>query len=211
MLCFVLIKSVLLNLLCVSTSDGQKPKCRQKRMQSKYRFRVDFRNCTCPRPGGPTTRLNQIRSECTLVGWLNLFNAELSLKDEDQIPGSGVTIPHTVLSPPEWLHSDRQRLSHFTGHWHCEGQSHKTVSINHNVWRERRAEVDSVEPRAARLPGWWLTAKPNWLTKSAYLVECCFTSTETVGLLGTGAQDGHLDFHTAPELWRTWWWWWSVA
>ena len=32
------------------------------------------------------------------------------------------------------------------------------------------------------------------------VVECCFTSTETVGLLGTGAQDGHLDFHTAPEL-----------
>ena len=33
-----------------------------------------------------------------------------------------------------------------------------------------------------------------------WLVECCFTSTETVGLLGTGAQDGHFDFHTAPEL-----------
>ena len=32
------------------------------------------------------------------------------------------------------------------------------------------------------------------------MVECCFTSTETVGLLGTGAQDGHFDFHTAPEL-----------
>ena len=32
------------------------------------------------------------------------------------------------------------------------------------------------------------------------LVECRFTSTETVGLLGTGAQDVHLDFHTAPEL-----------
>ena len=31
-------------------------------------------------------------------------------------------------------------------------------------------------------------------------MKCCFTSTETVGLLGTGAQDGHLDFHTAPEL-----------
>ena len=27
-----------------------------------------------------------------------------------------------------------------------------------------------------------------------------FTSTETIGLLGTGAQDVHLDFHTAPEL-----------
>ena len=32
------------------------------------------------------------------------------------------------------------------------------------------------------------------------VVECCFTSPETVGLLETGAQDGHLDFHTAPEL-----------
>ena len=32
------------------------------------------------------------------------------------------------------------------------------------------------------------------------LAECCFTSTETVGLLETGAQDGHLDSHTASEL-----------
>ena len=32
------------------------------------------------------------------------------------------------------------------------------------------------------------------------LVECCFTSTETVDLLGTGARDVHLDFHTALEL-----------
>ena len=32
-------------------------------------------------------------------------------------------------------------------------------------------------------------------------LKCCFTSTETVGLLGTGAQDVLLDgFHTAPEL-----------
>ena len=36
---------------------------------------------------------------------------------------------------------------------------------------------------------------PTWL-----LLKWCFTSTETVGLLETGAQDGHLDFHTAPEL-----------
>ena len=35
------------------------------------------------------------------------------------------------------------------------------------------------------------------------VVECCFTSTETVGLLGTGAQDVHLDFHTALELCAT--------
>ena len=32
------------------------------------------------------------------------------------------------------------------------------------------------------------------------LLKCCFTSTETVGLLETRAQDGHLDFHTATEL-----------
>ena len=32
------------------------------------------------------------------------------------------------------------------------------------------------------------------------VVEHYFTSTETVGLLGTGAQDGHPDFHTAPEV-----------
>ena len=32
-------------------------------------------------------------------------------------------------------------------------------------------------------------------------LKCCFTSTETIGLFGTGAQDVHLDFHTAPELW----------
>ena len=36
------------------------------------------------------------------------------------------------------------------------------------------------------------------------LLKCCFTSTETVGLLGTGAQDVHLDFHTPPELWSSW-------
>ena len=38
------------------------------------------------------------------------------------------------------------------------------------------------------------------LILATLLVECCFTSIETVGLLGTGAQDVHLNFHTAPEL-----------
>ena len=33
-----------------------------------------------------------------------------------------------------------------------------------------------------------------------FLLKCCIASTETVGLLGTGAKDVHLDFHTAPEL-----------
>ena len=35
---------------------------------------------------------------------------------------------------------------------------------------------------------------------TSLLLKCCFTSTETVGLLGTGAQDDHLDFHAPPEL-----------
>ena len=48
----------------------------------------------------------------------------------------------------------------------------------------------------------------RWFTESLgkceqiILVECCFTSTETVALLGTGAQDDHFDFHTAPEFWQ---------
>ena len=37
-------------------------------------------------------------------------------------------------------------------------------------------------------------------------LKCCLTSTETVGLLGTGAQGGHLDFNTAPELKQGKWW-----
>ena len=32
------------------------------------------------------------------------------------------------------------------------------------------------------------------------LLKWCCTSTETVGLLGTGAEDVHLDFHAATEL-----------
>ena len=41
---------------------------------------------------------------------------------------------------------------------------------------------------------------PGLQKMSTVLLKCCFTSTETVGLLVTGAQDGYLDFHTAPEL-----------
>ena len=37
------------------------------------------------------------------------------------------------------------------------------------------------------------------LSSRSSRLKCCFTSTETVGLLGTGAQEVHLDLHTAPE------------
>ena len=43
-------------------------------------------------------------------------------------------------------------------------------------------------------------SSPRPICVCAWLLKCCFTSTETVGLLGTGAQDVHLDFHTAHEL-----------
>ena len=40
----------------------------------------------------------------------------------------------------------------------------------------------------------------NYIQCVINMVQYCFTSTETIGSLGRGAQDGHLDFHTAPEL-----------
>ena len=43
-------------------------------------------------------------------------------------------------------------------------------------------------PESARLGGFWLVLKR------------CFTSAETVGLLGTGARDVHLNLHTAEGL-----------
>ena len=45
-------------------------------------------------------------------------------------------------------------------------------------------------------------SEPRFVTDACTCgwLKCCITSTETVGLLGTGAQDGPLDFHTAPDL-----------
>ena len=40
-------------------------------------------------------------------------------------------------------------------------------------------------------------------------VECCFTSTETVGLLGTGAQDGHIDCHEEASGEKVVFWAWT--
>ena len=56
------------------------------------------------------------------------------------------------------------------------------------------------EPRTAT---WTFT---QLLRSATQRVQCCFTSTEThrdrTDYSGWGAQDGHLDFHTAPELWE---------
>ena len=44
----------------------------------------------------------------------------------------------------------------------CEGQSHKTVSTDHNLWSERRAEADSNRGPSGYQPT-RLTARPNRL------------------------------------------------
>ena len=46
----------------------------------------------------------------------------------------------------------------------CEGQSHKTVSTDHNFWRERRAEADWNRGPSAYQPNALPCARPNRLT-----------------------------------------------
>ena len=118
----------------------------------------------------------------------------------------------------------------------CEGQSHKTVSTDHNFWRERRAEADSNRGPSAYQPNAlplgqtgsqvykfssvllyvhrnrrfirdgspWRSPQlshSSWTRiQDLLLLKSWFTSAETVGWLGTGTKDGHLDFHTASEL-----------
>ena len=61
-------------------------------------------------------------------------------------------------------------------------RNRKAVSLG------RKAQDGHLDFHTAPELGWC-----NWLT-------CCFTATETVGLLGAGTLDIHFDFHTAPEL-----------
>ena len=49
----------------------------------------------------------------------------------------------------------------------------------------------------------WMRYCQGRSERVGWLVECCFTSRETVGLLGAGAQDVHLDFHTGHELYKS--------
>ena len=44
-----------------------------------------------------------------------------------------------------------------------DGQSHKTVSTNHNLFEEK-GERTGIEPRSFRLPAYRLTARPNGLS-----------------------------------------------
>ena len=72
-----------------------------------------------------------------------------------------------------------------------------TVMCGETLQRTAMESLHSVKELSVRS-----VIQSKTLCTSGWL-KCCPTSTETVGLLGTGAQDGHLDFHTAPELCRS--------
>ena len=65
------------------------------------------------------------------------------------------------------------------------------VMAGHETEREARMCYNRKQKQRQSSPAFDLVTR---------LLKCRFTSTKTVGLLGTGAQDVHLDFHTAPEL-----------
>ena len=77
------------------------------------------------------------------------------------------------------------------GHWNL---NKKDVPVRAQDWQ--------CKSRGGRPAGLPVPNKPYDLCgrRLLLLLKCCITSTETVGLLGTGAQDVHLDFHTDPEL-----------
>ena len=65
------------------------------------------------------------------------------------------------------------------------------MDVKHYVYllTETRKRIRDGEPKTT-------TSTFTLLLSIFLMMTCCFTSTETVGLLGTGAQDGHLDFQT---------------
>ena len=82
---------------------------------------------------------------------------------------------------------------------HKTGLNRKTAGLSRSesVGQSFASGINSCLPWPLRLAG---SSKSERSEQEGMVMKCCFTSTETVGLLGTGAQDGHLDCHTAPEL-----------
>ena len=71
----------------------------------------------------------------------------------------------------------------------CEGQSHKTVSTDHNFWSERRAEADSnrgpsaYQPNALPLDQTGSRVLNEWLSLFIARVECPSCTYSAVWLL----------------------------
>ena len=71
------------------------------------------------------------------------------------------------------------------------------MSLNVDVTATEQADVLVLVGRA----GFAAAVRPSLASQLGWLAEVLLRpATETVGLLGTGAQDGHFDFHTTPEL-----------
>ena len=82
---------------------------------------------------------------------------------------------------------------------HCVLKTSHAVSCTHCVQDESRVQLHTLCSRRVALSVALHSRRVVLLCPGGWL-KCCFTSTETVGLLGMGAQDSHLDFHTTPVL-----------
>ena len=98
--------------------------------------------------------------------------------------------PHPAPLHPRHTHPAHTHHTHHTGflcrYPHSFQSKNASTGLRVPPWRK------VPESDARRLP-----SKQPW---RAGWLKCCFTSTETVGLLGMGAQPRRVDFHTAPEL-----------
>ena len=80
--------------------------------------------------------------------------------------------------------------------------SHSWYTLNHFQALTDKSVLESEQAGAGfviPVKNWkiLLFRKKNLFLFSSSSVQCCFTSTKNADLLGTGAQDSHLDFHTA--------------
>ena len=81
----------------------------------------------------------------------------------------------------------------------CEGQSHKTVSSDHNFWRERRAEADLNWSPSAYHPNalpWGQTE----LKTTGDIYQPCVHENEWCTMCSLGMSDASVDFLSAMPL-----------
>ena len=97
------------------------------------------------------------------------------------------TYTHTHIDTHTCTHARTHARTHAHTHTHTHTRTQHNGGLQQTVHGQPQLTTDGGVP-------------PALFCLEFSSVQCCFTSTETVGLLGTGAQDGHLDFHTAPEL-----------
>ena len=128
----------------------------------------------------------RVGSPCSVVSLVKL--GERWVVSEEALAGTEIpecggkreTTLGTRLSPPEWLqHWGGQRWEPFTCFINCDGQSHNTVSADHNCWRERRAEAESNRDPSAYQPKGVTNALPFGQTGSRSIIckqQHCFMS-----------------------------------